>query len=443
MRVALGCLAAIAGLAFVAFAYQQLYVEGELGPASMVGIALLGSTVLGLAVLAYLAGTRRRELVSNVLLAAGVTVASYLAIDILAGWLLIVPLSPPLVPDAYRHHALVPDSFAELRQRDFAYIQRVNHLGFRGRETTVDKPAGIKRVIMLGDSFTMGKGVQDNETFSVLAEQSLAKSLTACSGGSVEVINGGVDSYAPILSYLQLKRDLARLQPDLVVLNFDNSDLIQEAAYRQQAVRDANGEIVAVPQLAQDSLYERFVSWTSRHLFLTRVALVYANRAMDHRQISVRRVVNEAGREHFAHTLEGDVDRSAQWRDVFDSLARIKALTDSIHSEFLLTTYPWAHQLGDKDWMPGRAAYMKPGERVTDLTSRTMRERSKALGIDMFETLPVFQSYQGSEHLYFDYDPHWTPRGQQVMAEALAGYITAHHLPKWCGDAPTRSSSRP
>ena len=443
MRIVLGCLAAIVSLAFGAFAYQQLYVEGELGPASMVGIALLGITALGLAVLAYLAGTRRRELVSNVLLAAGVTVVSYLAIDVLAGWLLIVPLSPPLVPDAYRHHALVPNSYAELRQRDFAYIQRVNKLGFRGRETTVEKPPKTRRVIMLGDSFTMGKGVQDNETFSVLAERSLNVSAAACSGGTVEVINGGVDSYAPVLSYIQLKRDLALLEPDLVVLNFDNSDLIQEAAYRQQATRDAKGEIVAVPQLAQDSLYERFVSWTSRHLFLTRVALVYINRAMDHRQISVRRVVNEAGREHFAHTLEGDVDRSAQWREVFDSIGRIKALTDSIHSKFLLTTYPWAHQLGDKDWMLGRAPYMKPGEKVTDLSGRTMRERSTALGIDFFETLPAFQSYKGSEKLYFDYDPHWTPLGQKLMADALAGYIAEHYLPQWCGQSPTGHSPRP
>ena len=193
-------------------------------------------------------------------------------LDLAAGWILIGTLSPPLVPDRYRHHALVPDSQAEIRQRDFAYIQHVNHLGLRGRETTVEKPAGTRRVLMLGDSFTMGKGVEDDETFSVLVEATLQTSLAACGGGSVEVLNGGIDSYAPILSYLQFDRELARLAPDLVVLNLDNSDLIQEAAYRQQAVRDPNGDIIAVPQLAHDSLYERFISWASRNLFFTRVA---------------------------------------------------------------------------------------------------------------------------------------------------------------------------
>jgi lysophospholipase L1-like esterase len=285
---------------------------------------------------------------------------------------------------------------------------------------------------MLGDSFTMGKGVQDNETFSVLVEQRLQKALANCGGGSLEVLNGGVDSYAPILSRLQLERDLARTEPDLVVLNLDHSDLIQEAAYRQQAVRDAAGQIVAVPQIGDESLYEQFVGWTSRHLFFTRVLLVYVNRAMDHREISVRRVVNEAGREHFAHTLEGDVDRTAQWRDVFDSIGRIKQLTASIKSEFLLSTYPWAHQVGETGWVPGRYSLMKHGERTSDLTQSTIRQHSAELGIDLFEALPVFKHYQGSEVLYFDHDPHWTPAGHRVMADGLSRHIEEHYVPRWC-----------
>jgi hypothetical protein len=432
MRIIALLLTLIASLAFAGFVYQQAVVEGGFGPAALFGTGVLAVVVLTLAVLTYLSGTRHRELVANVLTACIATVVSYLALDLLAGWLLIVPLSPPLVPDPYLHHALVPNSHAELRQPDFSYIQRVNHLGLRGREMTVEKPAGTKRILMLGDSFTMGKGVEDNQTFSVLVEQSLQGLLASCGGGSVEVLNAGVDSYAPVLSRLQFERKLARLAPDLVVLNFDHSDLVQEAAYRKQAVRDLNGEIVAVPQVAHDSLYEQFVSWTSRRLFLTRALLVYVNRAMGHRELTVRRVVNEASREHFAHTLEGDVDRTAQWHDVFESIRRIKHQADSIQAEFLLSTYPWGHQLDNVGWASGRDAFMKNGERTTDLTQRTIRDRSAALGIDLFEALPVFQQYRGSEPLYFDHDPHWTPAGQRIMAEGLLRYIAEHQLQGWC-----------
>jgi hypothetical protein len=393
---------------------------------------VLGPIVLVFGGLTYLTRTRHRELAGNLLLAFGSVVFCYFLLDYAAGWILIGTLSPPLVPSDTLHHALVPNSQAEIRQRDFAYIQHVNSLGLRGRETTVAKPSGTKRILMLGDSFTMGKGVEDDQTFSVLVERSLQPLLAACGGGALEVLNGGVDSYAPILSYLQYEHNLSRLSPDLVILNFDNSDLIQEAAYRTQAVRDASGEIVAVPQLGHDSLYERFLSWTSRHLFFTRVVLIYINRAFGHRELTVRSVVNEAGREHFAHTLEGDVDRTAQWQDVFDSIGRLKRLVDANGSEFVLSTYPWAHQVGDTGWVPGRYAFMKKGERTSGLTQQTIRERSAALGISLFEALPQFQQYKGTEPLYFDYDPHWTPAGQRVMAEGLHRYIVEHQFPRWC-----------
>ena len=432
MRVFTGLLTLIASLVFFSFVYQQAFVEGAFGPAAIFGTALLATVVFVLAALTYFSGTRHRKLVGNLLLSFAVTAVTYLTLDFAAGKLLIVPLSPPLVPDPYRHHALVPNSNAEIRQRDFSYVQRVNSLGLRGRETTIEKPAGTRRILMLGDSFTMGKGVEDDETFSVLVEQSLKSALNACGGGTVEVLNGGVDSYAPILSYIQLKRDLARLAPDLIVLNLDNSDLVQEAAYRKQAVRAEDGTILAVPQAARSSHYERFLSWTSRNLYFTRALLVYVNRAMDHREISVRRVVNEFNREFFAHTLEGDVDRTTQWDDVFDSIVRTKRIADSIHSEFLLSTYPWAHQVGDTGWVPGRYAYMEKGERVTELSQDTIRQRSAVSGIMLFEALPTFLEYAGSEPLYFNYDPHWTPAGQSVMAEALDRYISEHQLPLWC-----------
>ena len=57
---------------------------------------------------------------------------------------------------------------------------------------------------------------------------------------------------------------------------------------------------------------------------------------------------------------------------------------------------------------------------------------SAALGLNLFEALPVFQQHQGTEKLYFDYDPHWTPEGHRVMAAGLASYIEEHQMSRWC-----------
>lgn len=432
MRTVLLILTALVGISLAGFLYRQGYVEGSFGPAALIGTAVLATAFVVLTLLAYLSGTKFRPLVANLLLGITATAVTYLAVDLVAGRLMIVRLSPPLVPDPYRHHALVPDSYAELRQRDFQYIQRVNGFGLRGQETTVEKPPGTRRILMLGDSFTMGKGVEDDQTFSVLVERSLQSTFTACGGGDIEVLNAGVDSYTPLLSYIQFSRELMRFAPDLVILNLDHSDLVQEQAYRQQATRDAQGQIIAVPQVWHRSVYERFLSWTSRNLYLTRMLLVYVNRAMSHNEITVRRVVNEFGREYFAHTLEGDVDRTTQWDDIFESISRIRQLAESIQADFALATYPWAHQLEGAGWAAGRREFMKDGEKTSNLTRDTIRHRSELLGIDLLETLPAFQAYAGPGPLYFDYDPHWTPTGHQIMAAALTRHIIEHHVPDWC-----------
>jgi hypothetical protein len=108
------------------------------------------------------------------------------------------------------------------------------------------KDKHLYRILMLLDSFTMGKGVQDDETFSALLEQSLKEQEIEINGKTIQVLNAGVNSYAPILSFLQLKKELGPVRPDLVVLNLDMGDLIQEVAYREAATYGPNGEIVGV-----------------------------------------------------------------------------------------------------------------------------------------------------------------------------------------------------
>ena len=44
-------------------------------------------------------------------------------------------------------------------------LYRVNAEGLRGRETTVEKPAGVRRVAVLGDSIAFGYWVADEDGF--------------------------------------------------------------------------------------------------------------------------------------------------------------------------------------------------------------------------------------------------------------------------------------
>jgi hypothetical protein len=432
MRLLIAVLVILTGTLLGMLLFQQLAVEEQMGPAAMVGAGLLGTVFAALLATLVLSRTRFRPLVVNLWLAAFSVGLSYLVLDLAAGWILIRPLSPPLVPDEVRHHRLVPDSYAEFQQRDFSYIQRVNTHGLRGREFSTTKAPGWYRIIMLGDSFTMGKGVEDDQTFSILLEENLRADAATC-GKPIEILNGGVDSYAPILGLLYLTHELAALKPDLVVYNLDVSDLVQEAAYRRQAERGPGGEILAVPQHAEpDTFMEKFRIWSERHLFFTRVVMLYANRLLGYRELTVRDVVNRADQETVAHTLVDDVDRSLQWRDIFDSLTRMKAFCDEHDIQFILSVYPWAHQISDTEWVPGRYAFMPKEAKLSDTSIRTIHEMAAVHGIALADATSTFKAEAGHERLYFSYDMHWTPAGHRVMARALEEYLVNAKAAEWC-----------
>jgi GDSL-like Lipase/Acylhydrolase family len=90
-----------------------------------------------------------------------------------------------------------------------------NSLGLRSPEIG-PKPAGVRRVLALGDSFTFGHAVEAAEAWPAV----LQELLNSRGGPRYEVVNAGVGGYGTgqeLLLYDELE---SRVQPDLVVLGF-------------------------------------------------------------------------------------------------------------------------------------------------------------------------------------------------------------------------------
>ncbi len=92
-----------------------------------------------------------------------------------------------------------------------------NSLGLRGRrEYDILKQPGSTRILVLGDSFTFGDEVSDNETFSHYLGELLP---------NAEVMNFGMHGYGHD-QMLLLYREVGRqFRPDVVVLGFVYSDI--------------------------------------------------------------------------------------------------------------------------------------------------------------------------------------------------------------------------
>jgi len=89
-----------------------------------------------------------------------------------------------------------------------------NQLGYRGKETTVEKPEGIFRIVTIGESTTYGFGVNANEAYPALLEDILREEYGYT---NVEVINAGVVGYTSfeVLSNFQFR--VLELKPDLII----------------------------------------------------------------------------------------------------------------------------------------------------------------------------------------------------------------------------------
>jgi hypothetical protein len=70
----------------------------------------------------------------------------------------------------------------------------------------------------------------------------------------------------------------------------------------------------------------------------------------------------------------------------------------------------------------------------SDKSLDTIRDLSQAGGINLVNLFPVFRAYRGDKALYFQYDPHWTPAGHEVMAQGLEQEMVKSHLDRWCHD---------
>jgi len=108
-------------------------------------------------------------------------------------------------------------------QPAFTHQVRINAEGVRDIDHPVEKPSDEYRIIGLGDSFTMGVGVERLEDTYLKV---LGRRLNETSRDrKIRILSGGVGGSDPVFSYSLFTRRLQKYQPDLVLLTINRSDM--------------------------------------------------------------------------------------------------------------------------------------------------------------------------------------------------------------------------
>jgi hypothetical protein len=206
--------------------------------------------------------------------------------------------------------------------------------------------------------------------------------------------------------------------------------LLQEVVYRNLATHGKDGQISSVrsPELGQDGFSTALIAvrnWVDGNLYFSRLIRYYVQKwGTGPSEANVRNTVWFASRELLRHTLAGDSeDRTDQWRKIFASILSIKEYCVSRGTPFLLTVYPWGHQVSEKEWIPQRREFIPNNAQISDKSIRIVEEFAKTNSIPLLNVFPAFRAYSGNLPLYFGHDMHWTAAGHDLMAREMGRFI--------------------
>src|SRR4030095_5421807 len=88
----------------------------------------------------------------------------------------------------------------------------LNSKGMRGPEVADAKAPDTKRILFIGDSFTLGYTVDDADNWVRVCERELRGA-----GVRVEALNAGSEGYSHDQELVYLEEDGVKLKPDVVV----------------------------------------------------------------------------------------------------------------------------------------------------------------------------------------------------------------------------------
>jgi lysophospholipase L1-like esterase len=105
------------------------------------------------------------------------------------------------------------ESLFETKQ--FHINVRINQEGLRDREHVYERTNNTSRILVLGDSFAWGYGVEEDQRFTRQLETTLG----------VEVINAGVSGYSTDQELIWYRKEGIKYDVDLVILVFSGNDI--------------------------------------------------------------------------------------------------------------------------------------------------------------------------------------------------------------------------
>ena len=333
-----------------------------------------------------------------------------------------------------------PGSERLIVRPEFTIHLKINAHGLRGPDRDYQKPAGVRRVLLLGDSFTAGYYAEEEQTLRAVLEAE----LNARCSSRWEVINGGTGAYSTDQELLFYTSEGVRYDPDVVVLLFYYNDLAYNVSPRAVSgehkpyfeLREGRLVLEGTPtprpkkgqHNRQNPAVARLAPWhgsialrmlsrrTSNsnprlHAFLSRLGLVPPISTHPPGEMCV---------------YGAGVEAQRMWGVTRAILAQLNEDVQRRHARLLVFYVPARFEVNDSVWQLTRERYgLDPDQgwnrqRVITMLSYVCH----LLDIPLVDPRSALEEAERQgPPAYYTRDVHWTAVGNRVAAEVLGPEI--------------------
>jgi hypothetical protein len=301
-----------------------------------------------------------------------------------------------------------PDASGVFRIPSGTTLINISSQGWRDSDPVMPKPAGIKRILVLGDSQTWGYGVNQTERYSDDFRRLLS---------GVDVLNMGVSGYGTGQEYLLLREHGIAYDPDVVIVGFYSNDLYDNMAtnnedaysYPRPVLLEQNNTLrvsnVPVPKkagiwenapsyYADQSPVIAFLMQHSRLFFMVKQIYAGLQTAM----------VRMGWREEIPASFKQP--DSPQWKATFAILDDMRSYCQARHITLVVAIIPTRTNI-------------QAGDATIDNQLAVWGERSNVPVVRMQDS---FASHDLNK-LYLAYDSHMSAQGHSLAATLIATKI--------------------
>lgn len=333
---------------------------------------------------------------------------------------------------------------------EFQVKVKINSKGLREREIPYTKPAGVTRILVLGDSMTEAIQVPLESTFTYLLEAQLNQRAGT---NQFQVINAGVSHYGTDNELLYFQYEGYKYQPDIVILAFLTTNDVLNNSYELGGgspyfILNAQGELEVrdFPLSPDESVINRlrlflgthfqsynFVSRTLRAQVPGVVRVLQSLGIMSKGKGSSDNANDSIPTDFFVYAPHYDARWENAWAITRQLILELKRQVEAHHARFLVVVFsPQFVHVREENWQEYLDAIpaMKALEWDIDKPDRLIVEFLTEQRIPFLQTIPYFQAEARriSQPLYFPADGHLSPAGHWLAARLIAEALVRWQL---------------